>query len=865
MQQSNSTEGNRDLVLAPGSYAYVQAENNGSIRTHVGPTVVTLSGQERPIRYDAESKVFHRCKQEQAVCNVVYADEGDYIVLSNPAPENKHPATGESNDNPKQLEMGSRIVIPGPATFALWPQQEADVIAGHELASNQYLLARVYNENQARKHWGKQITSVKDSEEESTPQKGDNTVAGVSIDDLKLGKIIVIKGTDLSFYIPPTGIEVIEDESENYVRDAVTLEQLEYCILVDEDGNKRYERGPSVVFPKPTERFIFDKKSNSRKFKAIELTKMSGIHIKVVAEYKEGDEGEKGQKIHKPGDELFITGEDQPIYFPRIEHSIIRYRDQERHFAVAIPAGEGRYVLNRDNGEIDMVRGPKMLLVDPRTKVIVRRILSTTEVCLWYPGNKEAASYNKQLAEASGSTQFIEEDVYSKSVEPTRRRRGLQPVAASFMPDDDYAAEVASSELVAEEFHRRTSFTPPRTITLDTKFDGVPAIGVWTGYAVMVVNKRGERKVYRGPTNILLQYDESLEQMALSTGKPKNTDNKRKTAYLRITNNKVSDIVSVETKDHVEVNIKISMMVNFEGKQPELWFASDNYVKLLCDHVRSVLKGTAQKIDIETLYQQSVPIVRDAVLGKSSDGKPRPGMVFPENGMRVKDVEVLGFDIGEERIANLLQNAQFSAVESNINLQDQRKQMEVAKQREEMKRNVMDAETTTKLHGLDLNARHHNKMLTVNIQKIESEQQQAAKQKEANSAHEKAVNIEHEWKLKRSKEQAVQDQEIATQKQELMVKMLHAEMEAAIKRFEAGKGGMVEALLALNRDEVMTKIAEATSIQTIIGGDSFVEVLQKIFKGSPISDHVASLADMIPKGIKGIDEMVVEIRDKSRQ
>ena len=40
------------------------------------------------------------------------------------------------------------------------------------------------------------------------------------------------------------------------MRDALTLERLEYCILVDQNGKKRYERGPQVVFPEPTEAFV---------------------------------------------------------------------------------------------------------------------------------------------------------------------------------------------------------------------------------------------------------------------------------------------------------------------------------------------------------------------------------------------------------------------------------------------------------------------------------------------------------------------------------------------------------------------------------------------------------------------------------
>ena len=52
------------------------------------------------------------------------------------------------------------------------------------------------------------------------------------------------------------------------------------------------------------------------------------------------------------GDEIFITGKETAIYFPREEHSLVRYDGKDKHFAVAIPAGEARYVMNRKTGEI---------------------------------------------------------------------------------------------------------------------------------------------------------------------------------------------------------------------------------------------------------------------------------------------------------------------------------------------------------------------------------------------------------------------------------------------------------------------------------------------------------------------------------
>ena len=91
------------------------------------------------------------------------------------------------------------------------------------------------------------------------------------------------------------------------------------------------------------------------------------------------------------GTELFITGKTTPVYFPCDEHAIIQYGNNKKiNYAVAIPSGTGRYVLNRTTGEIFTRKGPDMFLPDPRVDVMVRRVLSEKEVCQMFPDNNEA-------------------------------------------------------------------------------------------------------------------------------------------------------------------------------------------------------------------------------------------------------------------------------------------------------------------------------------------------------------------------------------------------------------------------------------------------------------------------------------------
>lgn len=630
----------RDLVLPPGAFAYMQDVTTGMVKTFVGPCVINQTAQELPVIYDPRDKRFRICSSlEEAVCKVPVAVEGSYLVLLNPAVASgeEHPQPGNSGKPSPSLQVGRKINIPGPVMFALWPGQEGKVVKGHHLRSNQYLIARVYNEEEARKNWPRAV--VKGAEEETT-------IAVPA--DLTVGRQIVIKGTEVSFYMPPTGVSVVVDEKGSYVREALTLERLEYAILIDEDGNKRYERGPQVVFPEPTEQFA--ESGGQIKFRAVELNEIQGLHIKVIAPYNDGAD-------RKEGDELFLTGRDVQIYFPREEHAIIKYDGAAKHFATAVPVGEGRYVMNRLTGEIETVRGPNMLLPDPRTRVIVRRVLSDRECGMWYPDNVEVREYNanlRQVVSQAPTTRsgVVSEGDYARHAGKGGRNLMKGAVAYSANMAMEESRSTRDQRVVAEELSRNASYTEPRTITLSSKLAGVPGIEVWPGYAVLVKNKTGARRVVVGPASILLDYDETLEVMELSTGKPKATDHLLRTVFLKHAQNLVTDIISgVETTDHFTLTIKLQFRAKFTGDDKLRWFEGGNYVKLLCDHVRSMVKARVRGFNLRDFYGDSEKILRDLVLGvKPEDGSDRPGLRFEENGLSVYELEVLSVNIEDEDV-----------------------------------------------------------------------------------------------------------------------------------------------------------------------------------------------------------------------
>ncbi len=631
-----------DVILMPRQYAIIKDMTKGNLSVNVGPIKVTLSDAERLMAPDFKNPSrLREVGQEEAILPYVDVGESDYVVLNNPAKSAESVLKPKASHEMVDLQFGRKINIPGPISFPLWPFQFVEVIPGHQLQMNQYLVVRVVNDVEALANWSKGVVKTVEGEK----AKGLKCPESLSI-----GQLLIIKGTEVSFYIPPTGLEVVKDGDGKYVRDAVTLEQLEYCVLINQNGEKRYEQGPSVVFPQATEEFVTE--YNSKKFKATELTEISGLHIKVTAPYTENG------KSYKAGDELFLTGKETPIYFPRAEHAIVRYGKRTKHYAVAVPKGEGRYVLNRLTGEVKLIRGPKMLLPDPRSEVIVRRILSDKQVDLWYNGNSEAMAVNRQLAVEAfgkGTSDYVQTDS-SDFAEALLSSISERDVTAGY--SSSHSLRKASTKLVGDEMKRSDSYTPPRTITLNTKYEGAVQICPWTGYAVLIVDKNGNRQVVVGPDTVLLEFDQELASMELSTGKPKNTDRLYKTAYLRVINNQVSDIIDVMTSDDIPVKVKVSYRVNFLPEFKDKWFNSENYVKLLCDHVRSKLRNVAKKHGIQDFQSCYIDVVRDTVLGAKPDEKSqRPGLTFEENGAHVYDVEVLGLEIGDANIARQLLDA----------------------------------------------------------------------------------------------------------------------------------------------------------------------------------------------------------------
>jgi major vault protein len=829
-------ERERDLVLNPRQYAYILDLTKGHINVYVGPHKTSLANTDRPVRFSRASRRFEECRLEDAIQEFVSVDEGAYVVLENPAMDDKEAHANPGSNAVAKLNYGRKVHIAGPISFSLWPGQVGQVIPGHHLRSNQYLLGRVYNEDAARANWSRAVIKPAVPQGETEPGAAGAVVgleAGAPA--LVTGQLLIIKGTEVGFYIPPTGIEVVPDENGSYTRDAVTLERLEYCVLLDENGNKRYVRGPAVVFPRPTETFV--KREGSAKFRAIELNELSGLYVKVIASYEEAG------KSYREGEELFLTGRDQMIYFPRPEHSLIRYSGQEIHYAVAIPAGEARYVLDKVTGQIGLVKGPQMFLPDPRKQVIVRRVLGRRLVDLLYPGNTEAQEYNRMLSELAtrqqGSGFVLERTVQKAKGGPPASAPAPAPSAAAqaSVPGAQAQSLAQAWELEsagaspAAELERQTAYTQPPTVTLHTKYDGAISSNVWTGYAVLLVSKSGSRRVVVGPQTALLEYDESPQILELSTGTPK-TDKTIQTVFLRVVNNKVSDLVQAVTKDLVDVAIRLSYRVNFEG-EPERWFNVENYVNFLCDHTRSLIRNAAKQHGIDEFNQNVISIVRDTILGKPDKDGKRTGRRFEENGMRVYDVEVLDVTIGDAVIGKMLVESQHQAVHQAILLAQRERELPDTRRTEAIAQEIDAIQAETKNRRRALEARAHEDDLKVKLAAALTEIHVAAERLNGQQAQQDALARIHGAELERDRTARTQNLAMAERRQQLEAARLEAEARAVAARASAITPQLVAALQGFGDKVFVERLMQALGPHALLRGNTLADVFAQLVNGTP--------------------------------
>lgn len=815
------------VVLKPGQFVHTWDKSSGEVNVHVGPCP---SISEVLVLLDKKGEFIEVKRDEGGIQNFIKAVTGQYIALENPAVQKKEFKAGKNQ--PVELKTGKTVNTPGPFYQPLWPGQVVSVIDGHKLAYDEYLIVRVYDEVEEGKEEVQAAVRESDDpgkdpdkEKKDIKEKVEKVEKVISLKGKPIGYMTVIKGKDVSFYIPPTGVEVVKDDKENYVRKAVVLSDMEFCAIRDEKGVIHYHRGPGVVFPNNAyAAFVINEKAvrgqDNRIFKAYTLlTNEKALHLRVIKGFdkERGDEvlprgfkWKEGRKSFEAGEEILIRDLDC-IFFPFDEIEVIAEIS-----AVSILDGEGIYVQSLLTGKVEVVEGPKMRIIDPREEKQVIRDLS--------PGDEELLG---------GVGIYVYTDSSDNKSFPFERATLTGGLSERTRQDKDRIKDKAI--LV---------YAP-------------------SGMAVMRVGDDGEgnvvREVVLGPAKFFLGWNEWLEALVLSTGKPKDTDKMLKSYFLRVEGNRVSDIITAHSADGTAFEVKVSYRVSFRGDDSVKWFTDSNYVKLLCDHMRSRLKGAAKQKDIAYIFKNHVEMVRDTVLGKKEESGQRSFAVFNENSMTAYDVEVLSFEIQDKEIEKLLQKSEQDAVKQEIEIKTEAqnhahetKRQEIQRQTdlEQHKTRIMDLDNkraeTTKKHEIGLLETEQTEVRELRIKgkekavgaveaemiraKLEAQLGDKSIQEEKNNefAIDKARS---EAEAARIKHEEVQANEAAMAKIE--ADKLAAETEATVEVNASISQELIAAIQTHGQMAFAASIAENFSVPAMLEGKSVADIAGRALAGIP--------------------------------
>lgn len=356
------------------------------------------------------------------------------------------------------------------------------------------------------------------------------------------------------------------------------------------------------------------------------------------------------------------------------------------------------------------------------------------------------------------------------------------------------------------------------------------AVYVPSGFAVLVVSA-DKREVVRGPVTRVLSYEERLEALELSTGRPKTHALTLRTAFLQVDGNKVSDVVRLRTKDHIEIELSVSYRVSFvaaPGAEAR-WFHVTDYVGLMCDHLGSLLRAAARSVTLDRFHEDSTEILRAAVLGGKSSEGPRAGRHFDENGMWVYDVEILEVKILDAQVKDLIENAQRSAIVAELTRQSEARRLDNERLREEVNRGVLAARRAT----LEAASEHELAERALSEAKAASE---VAVEREKRvgmaDAEARALALRSEAQTAAAKREA-----------ELEEARLRARVAAFREQMEAMAPELVATLKTLGHQRLTEELTRHVAPLSILGGTSVTDVVERLLGQLPIgtSETVAGV------------------------
>jgi hypothetical protein len=829
--------------LTSGQFAWAISKKSGVFSVIIGPDPMDATDDELfvvPSRREP-TKVEQADSSAAAIQDFILIKPGEYAVIHNPtesftADHPNGPYTKGRGDV-KALRHGTKRVVT-TGYFPVWPGQQVEVREIHTLSSNQFLMAVVesdlvdesspYYDITVRCATIKKAMVNRNASKKVKLEDLENEEAAAELEPveekmtLKMGQRIIIPGNLTPTYIPPSGIEIVPEYDtvlgnhhqsfgrdgeyaqaaprQEMVRQAVVLGPTEFCVLMDEDGQPQVKRGPGRVFPGPYDTFR-TKGSRNCAYDAYHLRPDRGLLLRVVDDSiaKESLAGQlpAGSQLDKgtytKGDEIFIHGFDAYI-IPSSSIEVIDPKTRTPH-------------VGNDHSTIYV----QAIGVDQKSGI--------------YVANVETGNVNL----VHGEKKMI--------LDPRKERHVVRKV-----PVKMWNLIIGKGE--------------PHKAVYDEQMVNTPwalSVVIPNNEAVLVTSKDGRRPVV-GPKTILLGFEEWLEVLRLSRGRPKNDRDALETCFLRMSGNRISDLISLETSDYVKINVSVQYSVEFEGKTVEeqiQWFNYKDYVKFFCSNLRSRLRASARKITLSKLYSNMADFVRDTILGEKPETGHRLGMLFKENNMRVTEVDVLVVEIPDPEISmSFLETnrtvvvTELKLVAEEVELETEKRLSKISEERSALELEKIDRLKGVKVKGIVSEQETYLLSLKNAMDRLKKQEEQEDLKSQA-SINRMRINSAADSEIrKRSQDNQIEFQSKVAELERLLIT---AGSEADVKRLTAIQPEFIKAIEGLGDKQALAELAHhlpsATGELGFLLGQGGIAGLAKMLDGTPFSKALKGLTD----------------------
>lgn len=438
----------------------------------------------------------------------------------------------------------------------------------------------------------------------------------------------------------------ISDVHEEIVREVeiTTIGSRQWCIVlnpVDELG--RPKLGVREIRKGRDSFFLHPGESLEKGIQEVYvLGDKEALLLKALESFNEVENDHLIQR--QPGDLWMIKGPRE--YVPNLEVEIV-----EKRKATPLDKNEGLYIRNIQTGEIKLVRGPQVYLLDPNEELWKKEL--SYDVWKLLTDKRDPVSERSRLHSNVEKEYDFSEQTISPQIE------NIQWDGRSLFNETTECDEISLS---------------PRDETKAITFN-VPKNAV---VQIHDYKANSSRTVF-GTCLVMLEPSEEFTVLSLSGSKPKKPNIIHSLALL-LGPDSMTDILEVKTSDHVHLKLTLSYSWEFKvdrNNEEEVgkMFQVIDFVGDACKSIASRIRGSIAKQEYEHFHRNSTGIIREAVFGQNSDGSIRDEFHIKTNNLVITDIDLKSVDAIDENVARSLAEAS-----KNIAEQTTRKQEAATKQ-----------------------------------------------------------------------------------------------------------------------------------------------------------------------------------------